>query len=701
MEVDMLAAAVKALGILFDPSRLVYLIAGVVLGLVIGVIPGLGGLIGLSLLLPFTFDMDPYAALAMMIGLSAVVVTSDSIPAILFGVPGTVGCAATVIDGYPMARRGEAGRAFGAAFSASVMGGIFGALLLGLLVPVLRPLVLAVGSPELLAFCIFGLSLVAVLSGNAPLKGLVAACIGVLLACVGDDPQTGTLRWTFDTLYLWDGLAIVPLALGAFAIPELADLSITRSSIARDMHTATRASQIEGFKDVLKNWFLVIRSSGIGAGLGAVPGIGASVIDWIAYGHAARTERGAKESFGTGDVRGVIASEASNNAKEGGALVPTIAFGVPGSASMALILGAFLIHGIVPGPDMLTKQLDVTYTLVWSIAVANIFGAGICFAFANQLAKIALVRVTILVPLVIGVTYVGAFQGSKSWGDLYVLLGVGTICWIMKMLKWPRPPLVLGFVLGSLVERYMFISIERYNFEWLYRPVVLITLLFTVYGIMNPLVRTYLGRARSGAPRRRFGFARANLSPDFAFMVVLLAFFALAVATSAQWEFGARIVPQIISWAAIVFLVAMMALTLFTAPVPQPAATAASDSSGPMAFAPMNADKVDTGHFDLQTDYSEITPRQFWSRALGYFGWCIAFFIFAGLFGLLPGLLLYLIFNIRYGGDEPWGTTLKVSVITWIACYLIFHVGLNVPWPQALIGDFLPGFRSSGWLNLI
>jgi len=183
-------------------------------------------------------------------------------------------------------------------------------------------------------------------------------------------------------------------------------------------------------------------------------------------------------------------------------------------------------------------------------------------------------------------------------------------------------------------------------------------------------------------------------------MIVLLAFFALALATSARWEFGARIVPQIISWAAIVFLVAMMALTLFTAPVRQPAA-AAPQGSDPLAFAPINAEKVDTGPLRPADRLQRNLAAPVLEPRAGYFGWCIAFFVFAGLFGLLPGLLLYLIFNIRYGGDEPWGTTLKVSVITWIACYLIFHVGLNVPWPQALIGDFLPGLRSSGWLNLI
>jgi len=467
MDVSLLDMAIKAAVIMAEPTRLAFLGLGVIFGLILGVIPGLGGLVGLSLLLPFTFHMDPFTALAFLMGLQAVVVTSDTIPAVLFGVPGTVGSAATILDGYPMAQKGQAGRAFGAAFTSSVLGGLYGAFLLAVSIPIIRPIIMEVGSPELFAICIFGLSLVAVLSGGTPLKGLAAACIGLMVATAGDDPQTGTLRWTFDSLYLWDGLPVVPLALGLFAVPEIADMVITRKSISGNSDVGSRWSQWQGVKDVFNNKFLMFRCSTIGAAMGAIPGIGASIIDWIAYGHAVRTVKDANLTFGKGDVRGVIASESSNNAKEGGALLPTIAFGVPGSASMALILGAFLIHGLSPGPEMLTKNLDITYSLVWSIAIANILGAGICFIFAGYLAKIARVRIGILAPMVLAITFIGAFQGLKSWGDLIALLVFGLIGWTMKRMRWPRPPLILGFVLGALVEQYMFISVNRYGWEWL------------------------------------------------------------------------------------------------------------------------------------------------------------------------------------------------------------------------------------------
>ncbi|MEE8332967.1 MAG: tripartite tricarboxylate transporter permease, partial [Alphaproteobacteria bacterium] len=662
--------AIQALGIMADFTRMGFLLLGVCIGLILGVIPGLGGLVGLSLLLPFTFDMNPYTALAFLMGLQSVTVTSDTIPAVLFGVPGTVGSAATILDGYPMARKGEAGRAFGAAFSASVLGGLFGALLLGISIPILRPVMLYIGSPELLSFCVFGLSLAAVLSGGSPLKGLAGACIGLLIATAGDDPQTGTLRWTFDSLYLWDGLPVVPLALGLFAIPELADLAVQQKSIAgegdqRGLDSAM--SQLEGVRDTFNNLWLVIRCATIGAGLGAVPGIGASVVDWIAYGHAARTEKDAALTFGKGDVRGVIASESSNNAKEGGALVPTIAFGVPGSASMALILGAFLIHGLVPGPDMLKKHLDVTYTMVWSVAFANIFGAGICFTFANQLAKIALVRVGILAPTVLAIVFVGAFQGSRQWGDIYALLIFGFLGFFMKRLRWPRPPLILGFVLGGLVERYMFISVERYSWEWMWiwrdgklKVIVPIMFAITLYGIMSPVIKNWRERRQNPDLQRRraFAFQKQNLSWDLAFTLGVVALFVAAITISSEWEFGAKLVPQVVGWTALLILSTLVFVMLFYQREPR----IAGGGAGEMGEAKEQPEDESDAHFDIVVDFGDLSVATIASRAAVYFGWCLFFFGSAAVIGLLPAMFFFLVGYMRFSGKESWPVVLGIAI---------------------------------------
>ncbi|MCZ6812803.1 MAG: tripartite tricarboxylate transporter permease [Alphaproteobacteria bacterium] len=695
MEIDMLGMAIKAAEIMADPTRLAFLTLGVLIGLVLGVIPGLGGLVGLSLLLPFTFNMDPYTALAFLMGLQAVVVTSDTIPAVLFGVPGTVGSAATILDGYPMARNGEAGRAFGAAFTASVFGGLFGALLLALSVPILRPLLFYIETPEVLAFVVLGLSLVAVLSGSTPVKGLAAGCIGLMMATAGDDSQTGTLRWTFDSMYLFDGFNVVPIALGLFALPELADMAINRKSIAGDNRGGTRKQQIQGVFDVFRHWYLVIRCSAIGVGLGAIPGIGASVIDWIAYAHAIKTEKNAESTFGKGDVRGVIASESSNNAKEGGALIPTIAFGVPGTASMALLLGAFLIHGLNPGPDMLTKHLDVTYTLVFSIAIANIIGAGICFAFADQLAKIALVRIGILAPVIIAITFVGAFQGSKEWGDLFVLLGLGMVGWTMKRLRWPRPPLILGFVLGDIFENSMFISVERYGYEWLTRPIVVVLFAVTLYGIFAPALKSYLAKRRIKQTRSSARFQFQKPDADTVFSLVLLIGFAVTLYVSSGWDFGAKLVPQVIGWAAVGLTGYLLVTRLFLAEEPFKLAPDVANIPGSEA-----TQKHDM-HFDITADYGDLQPNTILGRAAVYFAWCLFFLAAAAVVGLLPAMLLYLIGYIRFEGKESWTTTLAVAAPVWGLSYLLFHKVLIIPWPQALLGDWLPFLRSSNWLNLL
>ncbi len=683
----MLEMALSAAQIVFEPERLSFVALGVLIGLSLGVIPGLGGVVGLSLLLPFTFDMDPLTALAFLVGLQAVVVTSDTIPAVLFGVPGTVGSAATILDGHPMAKQGLAARAFGAAFSASVLGGLFGAVVLAFSIPIIRPFILSIGSPELLAFCVFGLSLVGVLSGGTKLKGLAAAAIGVMIATVGEEPNTAIERWTFGTLYLLEGIPLVPLALGLFAIPELADMAIGRKPLPKDNRINNRWDQLDGIKDTLSNWFLVIRGSGIGSVLGAVPGIGAAVIDWIAYGHALRSEKGAADTFGKGDVRGVIASESSNNAKEGGALISTIAFGVPATAAMALLLGAFLIHGLAPGPQMLTQRLDVTFTLVWTLAIANILGSGICFLFANQLAGIARIRIGILAPVVLSITYIGAFQGTRQWGDLIALLGFGLLGWIMKRVQWPRPPLLLGLVLGGLIERYLFISFQRYDLDWLTRPIVIGVFVVTLYSILKPAISSYLKRRQETREELSIGFDSSRLGRDVYFSGVVLFFFGTCVLLSWNWEIGARLVPQVVGWAGILFGGAHLFVSLF---VKRATASATADHSS-----------TSHGRFDLADEFEHLSRNEVAVRAARYFGWCVGLLGVSVLIALLPSMLLFLAGYIRFEGRERWPLALGIAAATSVAWYLLFHQLLRVPWPTTVLGDLLPVLRSSPLTNLL
>jgi TctA family transporter len=678
MEVSLLDAAGQALLLLLEPMRLVYLWTGVVLGLIIGIIPGVGGVAGLALLLPFTFAMDPYSAFAFLLGLGSVTNTGDTIPAVLFGVPGGVAAQATILDGHPMAKRGEAGRALSAAYLSSLLGGVFGALILGLSIPVLRPIMLYIGSPELLACAVLGISMVATLSGNSPLRGIAAAGFGIMLSMIGADPQTGTLRWSLDTLYLYDGLPLLPLTLGIFALPELCDLAIRRAAIASGTMYDVKAGMLRGAGDALRNWWLIVRCSGLGAAVGAIPGLGSAVVDWFAYGHAVRTVRGATETFGKGDVRGVIAPESANNAKEGGALVPTVAFGVPGSASMAILLGAFLIHGLVPGPAMLSQHLDVTYAMVWSVALANIVGAGLCFLFSGQFAKLATLRYTLILPAVMCVLYVGAFQGSSDWGDLYALLLFGVLGWAMKQLRWPRPPLILGFVLGAIIERYMFISTARYGAEWLLRPMVAILLALAVLGLLRPLIRELLAQRRDGRPVRLEPPSVRAADLFYLFLGVIVA---LMLVQASAWEEGARSAPMIVGSVTLGALMISLLNQIFRR------------SSGEFDFALGQSGKPSM-HMDLISDTSGLTAGTVLRRAAIFFGWLVAFMAGMAAIGLIPTSLLFIVAYMRLENREPWRLVLPQAVCVTVFVYVVVDRFLAIPWPASILGALVPALKA-------
>jgi TctA family transporter len=667
--VSVVHVALEAARDLLSFAYFPYLAGGALIGLVVGIIPGLGGLAGLSLLLPFTFGLDPHAAIAAMMGLAAAVAIGDTIPAVLLGVPGSVGSAATVVDGYPMSCKGEAGRALSAAFMASMSGGLFGAVFLLFFIPIMRPAVLMFGIPELLAICIFGLSLVASLSGRAPLRGVIGVVIGLLLASIGQDPRTATQRWTFDLLYLWDGLPIVPLALGLFALPELAELAVRKSQIAT-AHSRL-SHRLAGLRDVWNNKFLVFRCSLIGSALGAIPGVGASVIDWIAYSHALTTENGAKETFGTGDVRGVLASESSNNAKEGGALVPTIAFGVPGTAGMALLMAALQMQGIVPGPDLLGSRMDITFTLVWSLVIANCIGTGVCFLFANQLARIATIPAGYLLPAVIGIVFIGAYEASRSWGDLVFLLSVGVLGYLMKLQGWPRAPILLGFVLGGLIDRYMFISIQLYGAGWIARPAVAIMLLLAFYMAFGTSIRRFFRGGGTHTLRRR-----PHLSAPSLFTLAIVIAFAVAMLSAMAWPLEARVIPEIVISIGIVAGVAAFLAQVMIDPGAADAAAA-------------------TGA-DAPTTFADVSPRLVASRSLAFFGWLIAALVACWFFGILYGILLLTLAYPILEARERLGKVAIYAACIFLCYWLLFEEILRTPWPETLLTPPLP---SIAWLK--
>jgi putative tricarboxylic transport membrane protein len=479
-----------------------FIVLGVVIGLVLGILPGLGGVTGLTLLLPMTFTLGIESALAMMIALTAVTATGDTIPAVLLGIPGSSAAAATVVDGYPMAKRGEAARALGAAYVSSGIGGIVGAFVLVLSIPVLRPIVLAFGPPEIFMLAMWGLATVGMLGGNDPLRGWAAGGLGVTLAMIGRDPIFGTARYSLGSHALWEGLPLIGVALGLFALPELITLSRRGKTISKvELPENLWLGQKQGIKDAFSNWFLVLRCSALGTWVGFLPGLGGHVADWIAYGHGQTSVK--NPQFGKGDVRGVIAPESANNSVKGGELIPTLAFGVPGSATMAILFGALLIAGVQPGKQLLTDRLDLTMLMVWSLVISNVLGAAMCIAFTRYLAKITALPGVTIVAVTMPLILLSTYSEDGVMEHIIMLAGLGVLGFFMRQTGWPRAPLLVGFVLGGIVETNLVNSVRLFGFGMLARPLtaVLFTLLLLTfsYGLFSQWRRRRAAAETGGA----------------------------------------------------------------------------------------------------------------------------------------------------------------------------------------------------------
>lgn len=523
------------LGIM-TPFNLGLMVFGVFIASLVAAAPGIGSLLLLSLVLPYAITLEPFSFIALIFGIATVGNTATTFTSVLIGVPGGAGSQATILDGYPMAKKGEANRAFGAAFMGSLLGAIVGAVCFMLTLPVFGPLVLSIGSPEFLMLVLWGLSAVAVLGGKQPLKGLIAAVVGLSIALIGTDARTGVERFTFGGSYLWDGISLVIIAMGIFAIPEMVDLTRRKSSVSEVPPLGS--GLWEGILDAFRHWWLVVRSSVIGVWVGALPGLGSSVADWFAYAHAIQTEKN-PENFGKGDVRGVIAPESSNNAKEGGDLIPTLLFGVPGGSSMAIILVGMIAVGIQPGSAILTHQAPYMYATVWTLVIANIMATLLAIAFAPQFAKACMIPFYYLVPSVFIFCAVGAFGNTLDFNDLITLLVFSAVGIVMKKYGWPRPPLLVAVVLGPQVQQYLWLSVDLYNFEWIYHPSVLIIAAIIVATIALPMWRSR-GQEKSDMDIVS-EIGRLQERGSLVIEIVLIVMFAMMIYMALAWPFRASI----------------------------------------------------------------------------------------------------------------------------------------------------------------
>ena len=367
---------------------------------------------------------------------------------------------------------------------------------------------------------------------------------GLTLSYVGYSVTGGTPRYWMGMTYLLDGIPLIPIVLGLFALPEVLDLAVRDSSISRVPRDQAKSSMTDGVRDAARNWWLVIRSTAIGVYVGMLPGLGGSIVDWVAYGHVVQSSRD-KSQFGKGDVRGVIAPEAANNAMKGGALIPTVAFGIPGSASMAILLGALLIQGLQPGPQMLTSNLHITFSMMWTLVIANVAGALLLMVWGNQISKVTFIRGHLIVPVVCMFVFMGAWLAGNNPGDLASLLIFGLVGYLMKQGGIPRPPLVLGFILGPIMEDALHITMSGYTWTDLaQRPISMIILAGVVVTIVFA-ARSNL-RSRKSADGKKFGETETWDPRISLFMLLLIAAaFIYALAPAVSWPSDVGRIPMV------------------------------------------------------------------------------------------------------------------------------------------------------------
>jgi len=470
----------------------------IVVGNVIGAIPGIGGNFGLAVLIPFVFGMEPFLGLAFLLAMHSVVHTGGAIPGILFSVPGTGPTAATIIDGYQMTRQGRGGQAIGAALASSAFGGVLGAAALAVLIPGMRLIAMGLGSGEIFMLIVWGLTFIVVVSRESIPRGFAMVLLGLGLGTIGLDPFTGVGRFTFGQVWLYDGIHIVTIVLGIFAIAEMIDLGARGRGVAiAEVGEVMRFSQLwEGTIETFREWWLMLRTSLIGVFIGIIPGLGGDVASWVCYGHAVQTCKN-NQNFGKGDIRGVIAPEGANNAKEGGALLPTVVFGIPGSSGMAIMLGAFLILGITPGPKMITDHLDLVWGMVYVLVIANIIGAAMIYPLGGVMGKLAYLRNSLLIPAVLAVVIVGAFLIRRMWTDVALALLFGLMGYGMKKGDFPRGPLILGFILGPLAEGYLHKALGTMGIAFLTRPVVMVFTALTILSLLYSVWQHYQDKKKA------------------------------------------------------------------------------------------------------------------------------------------------------------------------------------------------------------
>lgn len=483
----------------FAPANLLILIVGVTMGIIIGALPGFNASMGVALTIPLTFGFEPETGLILLASIYAGAIYGGSITSILLHTPGEPGSVITAIDGYQMTKKGLAGKALGMAAFASWIGGTISGVALMVMAPPLSKLTLLFGPAEMFFLAILGLTIIIGISKKSLVKGLMSGAIGILLATVGSDGLTGAYRYTFDQVALFEGVPLVSAVIGLFSMSQVFSLAEQKSgTIQMENVTITRESLIPTREDIKKCWRTIIRSGLIGTAIGVIPGPGMSIASAFSW-NEARRKSANPDNFGQGEVEGVAASEAGNNGVVGGSLIPLLTLGIPGNAVSAIFLGGLLIHGLRPGAELFTKNAHITYTLFWGFLLANFVMMVIGLAGTRIFAKMALVPIYILVPLIFVLSSVGSFASRNLIFDVGVMIFFGLVAYFLEKLDFDLVPIVLGLILGPMAEAELRRALMLSHGEFLpilMRPIPLILTLIIFYSLFGARIKTYFQSKR-------------------------------------------------------------------------------------------------------------------------------------------------------------------------------------------------------------
>lgn len=645
-----------------------YLIIGATFGMVVGIIPGIGGHFAMAMIIPFLYTMEPAAGIAFLLGSHSTVSQGGGLTAILFNIPGNTSNVATLFDGAIMRNNGQGGVAVGVAMTSCFIGAAFGSLVIAMLLPALQYIVLLLGPPEIFVLVILALTFVSVLGDGDISKSIIAALGGLLLAMVGLDNVTNQERFTFGSLLLQDGLELVPVILGLFAVSEMIDLWVKGGSLVGekvgDLSAKETQRQIfQGVREAVKHWWLVLRCSAIGTAMGLVPGLGSTAASFVAYGHAKQTSKN-KETFGKGNIEGVIAPEAAIDAVEGGALAATLAFGIPGSSSMAIVLAGLFILGMETGPKMITENVDFVFVMIFTIVIGNLIGTLGGMFLVNPLTRASAIRSTILVPVLITTIVTGAYTVNFSWFDIGVSVFFGIIGYLMRELNYSRAAMLIGFVLGFSIEKNLYLATKLEGPYFIFNPLPLALMIFTlgflIYNIVSLLRQKKAAGAEAAEQKDRKEIA---LELSFISFVGIVAISAFAQALTYN-SISAR--------APIVILVPMILLAIFLFRNSWSAARG-MNVSNTLAQVFSGRDSTFNG-------------------VAGFCGWIVFLLLLIYVAGHYAGIAAFMYILLSYIAREKTGLSVAIACGVTLFIYVLFEQVLEMELYRGLIYRLAAGY---------